>query len=123
MGYGSKAMVPKCGEIWMCDIPATVGSVQQGIRPVFITSNDLNNKFSPTVNYYPLTSKIKNDLPVHVRLTNYTEYGLSTESTILVEQPNTVPKDRLLRRLGEINDKQVLDRIRTAIIIQCPMLQ
>lgn len=114
---------PKCGEIWKCDLGENDGSIQSGYRPVFILSNNKNNKFSTTVNVFPLTTKMnKRNLPVHVELWDYEEYGLSQPSTILVEQPMTVSVDKLTRRLGAITDAKMLQKICEAMGIQFPII-
>ena len=48
--YNAPEIRPKCGEIWMCDLPFREGDVQYGKRPVFVLSNDLNNTYSRIVN-------------------------------------------------------------------------
>lgn len=114
---------PSFSEIWMCNLPASNGSIQNGYRPVFILSNDKNNKYSTTLNVIPLTSKTNKKLPVHVNLWNYSEYGLKTYSTLLVEQITTITVDSLDVCLGKINDKKTLNNICKAISIQFPILQ
>ena len=115
--------VPRCGEIWMCNLNQRDGSVQNGYRPVLVLSNDKNNVFSPTLNVIPLTSKVdKRNLPVHVSLWNYQCYGLRKPSTLLVEQITTVPANSLDYRLGEINDRETLARIGRAMEIQFPVV-
>ena len=114
---------PKCKEIWMCNLGHNNGSVQSGYRPVFVISNDINNQHSPTVNVFPLTTKMnKKNLPVHVELWNYKKYGLSAPSTILVEQPLTVPADSFIKKVGSITDVETLEKICRAMGIQFPIL-
>ena len=43
----------------MVNLGVGKGSIQGGIRPVVIISNSMNNKFSPTVNVLPVTSRAK----------------------------------------------------------------
>lgn len=114
---------PKCGELWMCDLGNNEGSIQSGYRPVFIVSNDKNNKYSPTVNVFPLTTKMnKKKLPVHVEIWDYQKCGLNSPSTILVEQPMTVPASKLSKRIGKIDDAGLLESICKAIGIQFPII-
>ena len=114
---------PRCGEIWMCNLANRSGSVQTGSRPVLILSNDRNNTFSPTLNVVPLTSRIeKNNLPIHVSLWDYRRYGLRKPSVLLVEQITTVSFDSLSVRLGMIDDRETLVRIRRALEIQLPIV-
>ena len=120
---------PKCSEIWMCDLSIGLnsdylGNVQGGCRPVFIISNDKNNKFSPNVTVMPLTSKMnKRNLPVHVELQDYRAYGLKRPSTIMAENMTTIPKDSLKYKMGQITDSQILEEICKAIEIQCPVIE
>lgn len=118
-----RAVRPKCGEIWKCNLGDTNGSVQGGFRPVFVFSNNKNNTHSSTVNVFPLTTKMnKRQLPVHVELWDYKKYGLSAPSTILVEQPMTIPINLLTRKIGEINDADMLYSICKAMGVQFPIL-
>lgn len=114
---------PKCGEIWMCDLGKNNGSVQSGYRPVFVISNNMNNQHSPTINVFPLTTKMnKRKLPVHVELWDYKNYGLSSPSTILVEQPMTMPIDKFVKKIGIVSDQETLGKICQAMGVQFPIL-
>lgn len=42
------------GNVFIADLDPTTGSEQNGRRPVVILSNDLNNKYSPTILIAPL---------------------------------------------------------------------
>lgn len=109
---------PMFGELWMAHL-LEQGSVQGGYRPVFIISNDLNNKHSPTVNVIPITSRgNKRRLPIHVSIVNYAECGLKRPSTMLVEQISTINADDLDCRIGKITDPDLLREIKEAIEIQ-----
>ena len=111
---------PKWGEIWMCNLGTDyIGSIQGGRRPVFILSNDKNNKYSPNVNVMPLTTKMdKRRLPVHVELWNYEECGLKKPSTIMAESILTISKDSLEYKMGQVSDGETLNKICTAIGVQ-----
>lgn len=113
---------PKCGEIWMCNLPKSDGSIQSGYRPVFILSNDKNNTYAPTLNIIPITSKMnKRKLPVHVEIWNYAQVGLKMPSTMLIEQITTIECANLDRCIGVIDDEYILTLIRRAIRIQFPI--
>ena len=114
---------PRCGEIWMCNLSYKDGSVQSGYRPVFILSNDKNNTFSTTLNVIPITSKMnKRNLPVHVVLWRYEQYGLKSPSTLMIEQITTIPVENLDRRIGTVSDKETLNNISKAMFVQFPVL-
>ena len=67
-------------------------SVQNGIRPVLVISNDKGNKYSPTVIVAPLTSKITKD----------DDNGLELNSVVLLEQLRTLDKTQILYKIGKI---------------------
>ncbi len=114
---------PKCGEIWMCNLSESEGSIQSGYRPVFIVSNDKNNTYSQTINIIPITTKMnKRKLPVHVELWNYQRYGLKAPSTLMVEQTTTVALSSLDKYIGKILDKNVLGDISRAMRVQFPVI-
>lgn len=98
------------------------GSVQSGIRPCCVISNNLCNKFSPVVTVVPLTSKIcKKNIPTHVKL-NKKQTKLKTDSVALVEQLITVNKTQIceggwISNVGE----ESIKKIEKAALIQLGM--
>lgn len=106
----------------MCNLTGRDGSVQSGYRPVFIVSNNRNNTHSPVVNIIPITTKMSKRLPVHVELWSYKKFGLTAPSTILVEQITTVNMNDLDKRIGSVNDKNVLGQINRAMLVQFPVM-
>lgn len=95
-----------------------VGSEQNGRRPVLITSNDLCNKFSPTVTIVVITSKIsKKKLPTQV-IINQEEYSfLLSDSMVTCEQIRTIDKSRISTYLGRL-DEETMEEVDRAIEIQ-----
>ena len=95
----------KRGDIFYADLSPVVGSEQGGIRPVLVVQNDVGNKYSPTIIVAAITSQInKGKLPTHVEL-NATEYGLSKDSVILLEQVRTIDKKRMKEKIGHLSDE------------------
>ena len=96
-----------------------IGSVQCNVRPVMILSNNLNNKYAPTLQVCPLTSKIKNNLPIHFYLEGF---GLNKKSTFLAEQLTIIDKTQLVsdKKIGSV-DEFTLRRAEKAISIQLSM--
>ena len=120
---GADSRVVKCGEIWMAYLSEYDGSIQGGHRPVFVISNNKNNKYSTVINVIPLTTKMnKRNLPCHVEIFDHTKYGLIAPSTILVEQLTTIKKENLKYYIGSINDVDMLMRIYRAMQSQFPIL-
>ena len=90
----------KRGELYYADLSPVVGSEQGGVRPVLVVQNDVGNKYSPTVIAAAVTSKLdKARLPTHIELTA-TDFGLTRDSVILLEQIRTIDKRRLKDRIG-----------------------
>jgi mRNA interferase MazF len=103
-------------ELYYADLRPVKGSEQGGIRPVLIIQNDIGNKYSPTTIVGIITSKIKKSrLPTHVYLGK--RFGLQEESIILFEQMRTIDKERLLERIGVVDDAAVIQKINEAIHI------
>ena len=113
---------PRFGDVWMVMLDSGNGSVQSGYRPAWIVSNDMNNTHSPTVNIIPITSKAKKTLPIHVTVDCTAENGLTSQSTLLVEQIMTVRASALQKKIGRIADGDTLRRISAAMSIQFPAL-
>lgn len=104
----------KRGNVFIADLNPTIGSEQYGRRPVVILSNDLNNKYSPTILVAPLTKIIKKTkLPTHIMIkkNNFLKY----DSLILLEQLRTIDKTRLTDFKGRV-DKITLEKINNGLI-------
>ena len=107
----------KRGDIFYAKLNG-VGSVQCKIRPVMVLSNNLNNKYAPTLQVCPLTSKLKNNLPIHFDLEGF---GLNKKSTFLGEQLTIIDKTQLVSdKIGTV-DELTLRRAEKAISIQLSM--
>ena len=107
----------KRGDIFYAKLNG-VGSVQCKIRPVMVLSNNLNNKYAPTLQVCPLTSKNKNNLPIHFDLEGF---GLNKKSTFLAEQLTIIDKSQLVsNKIGSV-DEFTLRRAEKAISIQLSM--
>lgn len=90
-----------------------VGSEQRGQRPVIIISNDIGNKFSPTVKVAVITSQLsKAKLPTHVEVSR--QYGLLQDSVALVEQTRVIDKSRLTAYIGQADDA-LIEQLNKAI--------
>lgn len=106
----------KRGEIYKADLNPMVGSEQGGVRPVLIIQNDIGNLHSPTVIVAAITSRMKKtNMPTHVTITAE-ESGLEKNSLILLEQVRTLEKQRLQKRLGQV-DQDVMARVDKALCV------
>ncbi len=96
----------KQGELWFANLNPVKGSEQAGLRPVVILSGNLLNTYLNTVICCPLTTKIKSykgDVVLHPTEQN----GLNAESEILTHHIRSISKDRLTKRIGKIEEKEV----------------
>lgn len=83
------------------------GSIQKKRRPYIIVSNEKGTTKSTIITVMPLTHIIKKQhLPVHGCLQAVTETGLSSYSMILGEQPQTICKEEVIRKLGNVSDEK-----------------
>lgn len=96
----------KRGELYLINLTGQ-GSEQNGLRPVVVLQNDVGNRFSPTTVVVPLTSQNKKNVPTHVNLSP--EDGVVKPSTALCEQPMSVDKTRLIKRIGTLNENKIED--------------
>lgn len=95
------------GEIYYADLSPVIGSEQGGYRPVVVVQNDKGNKHSTTVIVAPISSRLtKNPLPTHVLIENE---GLEKKSVILLEQLRTIDKKRILEKVGNVSDWNMIE--------------
>ena len=81
------------------------GSIQKRRRSYIIVSNEKGTTNATIVTVMPLTSVRKKKLPVHECLEARSETGLTRYSIILGEQPQTICKEEIIRKLGNVTDK------------------
>ena len=110
----------RIGDIYMARLDMdTEGSLQSGIRPVLVISNDKANQYSPVITIIPITSNTgKKRLPTHVFIRGC---GLLQQSIVLVEQITSLNQTRLLRKIGSIQRTVYEEKIRNAIKVQLDM--
>lgn len=114
-------MVVKRGDIYYADLSPVVGSEQGGVRPVLVVQNDIGNRYSPTIIITAITSQInKAKLPTHVEI-GASEYGLTKDSVILLEQLRTIDKKRLEEKIGYLDDDMMI-RVNEALSISLGLI-
>ena len=102
---------PKQGEVWLFNPDPIIGNeVGKKIRPAMIIScNALNNGFAGLAIVVPITSKNKKIFS-HVPI-KPPEGGLEILSYAMCEQIRSISKERLIKRLGKINDPSTIKEI------------
>lgn len=110
----------KRGDVYYADLSPVIGSEQGGIRPVLVLQNNVGNKYSPTIIISAITSQInKSKLPTHIEI-NATDFGLSKDSVVLLEQIRTIDKKRLREKIGHLNE-DVMQQVNEALQISFGM--
>jgi len=94
-------------DIIEAELKYSSGSIQRKRRPYIIVSNEKGTTNATIITVMPLTSvKKKRELPTHAILQAESETGLSTYSMILGEQPQTICKEEVIKKLGNVTDKR-----------------
>lgn len=78
------------------------GSEQKSGRPAVVVSNNVNNEHSPTVEVVYCTTREKNDLPTHVKITSTPQM-----STVLCKQVTTIDKELLGDKIGRCSTPEI----------------
>lgn len=93
-------------EIYFADLRGgNAGSEQTGQRPVLVISNNLGNRFAPTVIVAAIsTSTTKTKLPTHVLL-EAKKTGLKTDSIALCETIKTIDEYRIISKVGTLDEE------------------
>jgi len=98
------------------------GNIQNGIRPCVVIQNNTGNKYSPTIQIVPLTSrKTKAKLPTHVHIPANTA-GLAKDSIAQCEGARPVLKKDILGFIGVLPNLY-LEKIGAGLIINTPLIQ
>ncbi|MBW2000953.1 MAG: type II toxin-antitoxin system PemK/MazF family toxin [Deltaproteobacteria bacterium] len=96
---------PKWGEIWLVNWNPARGSEQAGKRPALVIQNDTGNEKSPTTIVAAISSTIKL-FPMNVKI-EPRESGLRLSSIVKTSQILTIDKDRLEKRLGQLDELKI----------------
>lgn len=108
MGY------PKKGEIYLVNFDPTIGHEAKKKRPALILSNNIHNQYSPLVTVAPLSSNTNKVYPFEVYVTKKST-GLNENSKIMIIHLRSVDKKRLINKIGDIEDKEILNKINKVI--------
>lgn len=107
------------GAIFYVDLGQSDGtSVQAGVRPAVIISNEMANKFSSVVSICGISSRVKTkaSIPTHIFLSAQ-KTGLKRDSICLCEQPISVSKDKLIDYVTSLSEED-MERVSKGLRIQ-----
>ena len=112
----------KRGDIWLVNLDPTLGHEIKKSRPAVIIQNNLGNRFSPITIIAPVTSqKIEMIFPFEAFLERLNS-GLEMDSKVLLNQIRAIDKQRLLKKLGKVNEN-TLTKINEAIKISLGLIE
>lgn len=96
-------------------------SVQSGMRPCVVVSNNKNNQYAKVLSVCPCTTRIsKKYVPTHVQIEPQDVQGYFEKTSILLaEQIATVDKRKVISKVGHIPEgSEVMLRIDAAVQLQ-----
>lgn len=94
----------KRGDICYIKVENQEGSVQNGIRPFLVVSNNTGNKHSNIVIAIPITGRDKKDLPTHCPI-GIVGSKSNVWGTVLCEQIHTHSQKNIVRVVGNVGDR------------------
>lgn len=96
-----------CVEVVWVNLNPVVGSEQAGHRPALvIASDDYLASVPNIVVVLPVTTRDR-ALPNHVRLSG--DVGIEQTSFAMTEQPRTIDRRRITKRVGTVDDATMID--------------
>ena len=106
-------------EIWLANLDPVIGSEQGKTRPVLILSATALNQILPVINALPVTSrKLNRRIYPNETLIPVNTAGLISESIVLCYQIRTLDKQRLVRKLGKLDDENLQNQILESLKFQ-----
>jgi mRNA interferase MazF len=113
----------KRGEIYRVSFDPTVGHEIKKNRPALVIQNDIGNRYSPLTIVAAITSKVSPvPYPVEVVIEPTSANGLGVRSAIRLDQIRTVDRQRLIKRLGQI-DRSIMTKVDEAIRISLGLVE
>ncbi len=94
---------PRRGEIYLTALDPALGHEIRKTRPALIIQNDISNQYSSTTIVAAITSNVSTPPYPNEVIIHPGRSGLSLTSTVRLDQLRTVDRQRLLKRLGEVD--------------------
>ncbi|WP_315788809.1 type II toxin-antitoxin system PemK/MazF family toxin [Fischerella sp. JS2] len=122
MAAKGKIIYPKRGEIYLVSFDPTLGAEIQKTRPALVLQNDIANEYSPITIVAAITSQFDETLYPTEVLIKPPEGGITINSVVLLNQIRSIDKQRLVRRLGELN-QETMEQVNQAIQISLGLVE
>ena len=106
-------------EIYMVNLGLKMGSVQGGIKPCVVISNDVGNEYSTILKVIPLTSKkFDRDKPMPTHVVIEKGIGnLRTNSIAMCEQEQTISQSQIQFKIGKLENQGLIKQIEDCMMI------
>lgn len=113
----------KWGDIFICNLGDSKGSVQKGLRPVIVVQTNNLNSNSPTVTVAVITTSLKRkDIKTHILLDN--SCGLQKPSMVVLEQIRTIDKiEELVEYVGCVTNENTILKIKDGLRYQFSLVK
>jgi mRNA interferase MazF len=123
---GEKAF-PQRGEIYLTALDPRTGLTKlrheiKKTRPALVIQNDVTNRYGMTTVVAAITSKVSMPPYPSEVVIQPGASGLDVVSTVRLDQIRTVDRQRLIKRLGRVDD-QSMHRVDEAIKISLGLIQ
>ena len=102
-GCGDRGLGVKRGEMVTVVIPAAYGKP----RPALIIQPDLFDEH-PSVTILPVTSELRDTPLFRITVSPTPENGLLKTSQVMVDKTQSVPRDKIGKTLGRLDDATML---------------
>jgi mRNA interferase MazF len=95
--------------VYLVGFDPTLGAKIKKTRPALVIQNDIANRWSPITIVAAITSRFgERHYPTQVRI-QPPEGGLDVVSVVLLNQVRSIDKARLVRRLGRLRPRTMID--------------
>lgn len=104
------SVIPKRGEIYLVNFDPAIGAEIKKTRPALILQNDIANRYSSVTIVAAITSFSDKDgktYPTEVFIAD-SESRLNNNSVALLNQIRTIDKRRLVKKLGVLKEKTMV---------------
>ena len=122
MSEKRKVTYPKRGEVYLVNFDPTIGAEIKKTRPALILQNDVSNQYSSITVVAAITSQFAEPLYPTQVLIRLPEGGLEFDSVALLNQIRSIDKQRLIKRLGNLQTA-TMEQIDRAIQISLGLVK
>lgn len=99
------------------NLDGAIGSEQGKVRLAVVIQNNIGNTFSPTTIIIPFTHCRKGvHMPTHALIKRTKTNGLSVDSVLLGEQIRVISEQRIIGKVGTIDDDESKKEIKRAYL-------